>query len=287
MSGSSPLVSIVIPVYNGMPYIIDAIDSALNQTYSPLEIEVIENHSSDGTAEWLRTCTDARIRVVYRDETQPAGANWNEAIAQTRGDFVKLMCADDLITPDTIALQVAALRANPGAVMVAARRRVIGADGRVLKATHGLGPLRDVLDGAAALKACCIAGTNLLGEPAAVLFDGDAIRSAMPWKDELPYMIDLNTYAKVLSHGSVVCQEQVLASFRVSTTSWSSSLLAQQADQVRQWRESVVSSGQVSLSGIERIRSDVNLRLRAWGRRAYFMRAARQARRAATPTATA
>ncbi len=61
-----------------------------------------------------------------------------------------------------------------------------------------------------------------------MLFDGDAIRAAMPWRADWPYMIDVATYAKVLAHGSVVCDPEVLASFRLSASSWSSSLLDQQ-----------------------------------------------------------
>jgi len=283
---STALVSIVIPVYNGMPYIVAAVESALAQSYEPLEIVVIENHSSDGTAEWLNGQSDDRLRVVYRDETQPANENWNQAIAESRGQFVKLMCADDLIEPDAIRAQVADLQANPDAVMAASRRRVIGDDGRVLKAQHGLGSLRGLVDGSAALGACCLAGTNLLGEPAAVMFNGAAIRAAMPWRGRLPYLIDLSTYAAVLTGGSLICQDRVLASFRVSTTSWSSSLLSQQAAQFREWRDDVLASGIVTLSPVRRARSDVSLRLRAWARRAYFMRAARRTRRSVRRAAT-
>ena len=57
-----PLVSIVIPVYNGMPYLPDAVGSALAQDYEPIEVVVVENGSTDGSAEWLRACA-VRPRV--------------------------------------------------------------------------------------------------------------------------------------------------------------------------------------------------------------------------------
>lgn len=275
------LASIVIPVYNGMPYLADAVASALAQDYAPLEVVVIENHSTDGSAEWLRAQDDPRLRVVYRSETQPAADNWTQAVAESRGDYVKLMCADDLIERTTLATQVADLAGTPGAVMTASRRRIIDDGGTVLKASHGLGRLRGAVPGVDAVRDCLLAGTNTLGEPAAVLFDGPTVRGCLPWDPTWPYMIDVEMYARVLRHGSVVCDPAVLASFRVSASSWSSTLLDQQPVQFRGWRGDVVASGQVPFGGLDMWRSEVALRVRTAARRVYFKKVARAAARTA------
>ena len=280
MTEHDPLASVVIPVYNGMPYLKEAVDSALAQDYAPLEVIVIENGSNDGGAEYLGQLADPRLRVVDREVTQTAPDNWTQAIGESRGDFVKLMCADDLIEPRAVSRQIAALRENPSAVMAASRRRVIDASGGVLRERHGLGSLRGRVEGREALRHCCLAGTNTLGEPAAVLFDGQAIRAAMPWRATWPYMIDLATYAEVLRHGDVVCDPDVLASFRVSATSWSSELLDQQPAQFRGWRDDVTRSGVVPFSRIDRVRAEFALRARTAARRVYFRRVARAASRA-------
>jgi glycosyltransferase involved in cell wall biosynthesis len=277
----APLASIVIPVYNGMPYLADAVTSALAQDYATLEVVVIENGSTDGSAEWLRGQADPRLRVVYREQTQPAGDNWTQSIQESRGAYVKLMCADDLITPETVSRQVSSIQAAPGALMAASKRRVIDASGAVLKASHGLGSLRGVIDGRRALRDCCLAGTNTLGEPAAVMFDGEAIRAAMPWDARWPYMIDVATYARVLSHGAVVCDPLVLASFRVSASSWSSELLDQQPVQFRGWRDDITASGLVPFSRVDRLRSQAALLVRTAARRVYFKRVARAAAKSA------
>lgn len=269
------LASIVIPVYNGMPYLVDAVHSALRQEYDPLEVIVVENGSTDGSADWLRSQHDDRLRVVFREETQPADDNWTQAVAESRGSYVKLMCADDLIEADAMMRQVTAIRSQRGAVMAASRRRIIDTQGAVLKASHGLGGLNGAVDGRAAIRDCCLAGTNTLGEPAAILFDGDAIRAAMPWDSRWPYMIDLATYAKVLQHGSVVCQQGVLAAFRISASSWSSTLLDQQPTQFRGWRDYVVSTEVIPFSKVDGCRSELALRIRTIVRRMYFKRVAR------------
>lgn len=282
MTTETPLVSIVIPAYNGMPYLVDAVESALAQDYDPIEVIVIENGSTDGSLAWLEEQSDRRLRVVRRATTQAAADNWTQAILESRGPYVKLMCADDLIEPFTVSRQVASLQSHPGALMAASRRRVIDASGTVLRSTHGLGSLRGLVGGTEALRHCLLAGTNTLGEPAAILFDGPAVRAAMPWRATWPYMIDLATYGEVLRHGAVVCDPDVLASFRVSATSWSSDLLDQQPTQFRGWRDSVVASGLVPFSAVDRLRSESALRVRTAARRLYFKRVARAAKRASS-----
>ena len=275
-----PLVSIVIPVYNGMPYLAEAVGSALAQDYAPLEIVVIENASTDGTRAWLEEHADPRVRVVYRDTTQSAGENWTQAIQESRGDYVKLVCADDLVVPGAVSQQVAAIRAAPNALMAASRRRIIDGNGKVLKATHGLSSLRGNVDGRIALRDCLMTGGNVIGEPAAVLFDGAAIREVMPWDGRWPYAIDVATYARLLVRGSIVCQQDVLASFRVSPSSWSSQLLDDRERQFRGWRDSVVASGEVRFSSWDNLRAAVNLKVRGLARRVYFRRVARAAAKA-------
>lgn len=283
---TSSLVSIVIPVYNGMPFLPEAVDAALAQDYANLEVVVIENASTDGTAMWLREKFDARLRVVYRADTQVAASNWTEAIAASTGDYVKLMCADDLIDPSAITQQVADLQGSPGAVMASSRRRIIAVDGSVLIASHGLSHLEGSVEGFRAIRRCCLTGANLLGEPSAVLFDGPTIRSVMPWQSTWPYVIDLATYARVLESGSVVCNGDVLASFRVSPSSWSASLLGTQANQFRSWRDEVIEWGHIPFSTVDRLRSDTSLRMRTAARRVIFGWVARKAKRAARTDAT-
>ncbi len=273
-----PLASVVIPVYNGMPYLPAAVESALAQDYAALEVVVIENGSTDGSAQWLRERHDPRLRVVYRDKTQPPGDNWTQAVGESRGEFVKLMCADDLIAPNAVSRQVGSLLAAPSAVLAASRRKVIDGTGRVLRRQHGLVHLAGEVSAAVALRDCCLAGTNTLGEPAAVMFRGDDLRAAMPWDDRWPYMIDIATYADVLRSGDVIADHAVLAAFRVSGTSWSSTLIGRQREQFRGWRDAVVAEGRVRLSGLDRLRSEAALAARTAGRRLHFWRAARSER---------
>lgn len=273
-----PLVSIVIPVFNGMPYLPDALTSALEQDYPHLEIVVIDNASSDGTTEYLQGLRDSRLSVIHRKQTQPAAANWSEAIHNARGDRVKLMCADDLIAPDAVTKQVALLKSHPRSGLVANRRAVMNGAGQIIKRYHGLDGLRGEKDGITAIRACLHAGTNLLGEPACLLFRSEVIKSVMPWEDRWPYMTDVATYAKALLSTSVVCDPDALATFRISATSWSSALLKDQPKQFAGWRAHITRNEALRWSSFDQIESNINLAIRTAARRIYFLREQRAAR---------
>lgn len=273
----TPKVSIVIPVHNGMPYLEQALDSALSQEYENLEVVVIDNASTDGSTRWLHSVDDSRVRVIHRTELQSAGENWSEAVNEATGTYIKLLCADDLIDPFIIRDQAAALELNPLAVMAASKRRVINAQGKVVKSKHGLSGLNAYENGEEVIKKCFLAGTNLLGEPAAVLFRSEAIKSAMPWHSRWPYVTDIGTYAVVLKNGDLVTIDEVQASFRIASTSWSASLVKHQEKQFAEWQASVLHSGFDPLTNWELRRSKANLRIRSFVRRQYFAREARRA----------
>ena len=271
-----PKVSIVIPVYNGMPYLKLAVESALAQTYSNIEIIVVDNASQDGTAQWLQTLETPLITIIYRKSLQSAAANWTQAIELATGLYTKLLCADDLLDPEIVLNQVELLEKSPAAVMAACRRRIIDSQGRVLKKHHGLNGLSNHETGAHALRKCFISGTNLIGESAAVLFRTEVIKAAMPWHSQWPYVTDIATYAVALRQGDLVTDKKVQASFRIATTSWSAALLSEQEEQFHQWQSAELATGFVSLSVVNRFISRVQLKARTFARKVFFAREARK-----------
>lgn len=266
-----------------MPYLKEAVTSALEQSYENIEVIVIENASTDTSAEWLKGQKDLRLRVVYRSELQSAGLNWTQAVHEGTGEYLKLLCADDLLDPTIVADQVAALEAQPQAVIVASKRRVIDSRGKVIKQTHGLTGLKQIEQGSSALRKCFLAGTNLLGEPASVLFRTSEIRAVMPWHTTWPYVTDVGTYAQVLRRGELLTINKVQASFRIAATSWSASLLSEQESQFALWQKSELGTGFVTLTLIEKTRSTVNRKLRTFARKLFFAREARKSQSEETP----
>ena len=273
-----PKVSIVIPVFNGMPYIQAAVQSSLNQDYENIEVIVVDNASQDGTRQWLQTLKDSKITVIYRDELQSASANWTQATDLATGTYTKLLCADDLLDPDIVQTQVGLLEANPAAVMAASKRRIIDSQGKVVRKAHGLAGLQQLESGSETLKKCFQSGTNLLGEPASVLFRTESIKQVMPWHSQWPYVTDIATYAFVLRQGGLVIDPQVRASFRIAPTSWSASLVGEQEEQFSKWQASEIATKFVSLNAIEKFQSFVYLKAKTFARKLFFAREGRKSR---------
>lgn len=139
-----------MPAYNAENSLGRAVRSALAQTYSAVEVVVVDDGSRDATlavAEDLAQ-QDYRVRVVHKANGGVSSAR-NAGLATVRGEYVCFLDADDELLPDKAAVQVEALRTNPAFGGVYSQsERVIEGEGRVLPPVRGAPPvpLREVLD---------------------------------------------------------------------------------------------------------------------------------------------
>lgn len=257
----SPLVSVVVPVFNGMPYLQELVASLLDQNYPELEFVFSDGASTDGSVEYLLSLKDSRVRLVQQPPNAGAAANWTAATMEAHGEFTKLICQDDLLFPHAITDQVHDLHDQPEAVMAIARRDIVDASGRTLYANRGLSGLRNidrsVVDGSELLHTCFLQGTNIMGEPLAVLFRTEALKAAMPWQDSNPLMLDLSTYQKVAAGKLVAVRRTSVGAFRVSATSWSTVLASRQLEQTRTWQRQYEQSQLGEITTMDRIRATV------------------------------
>ncbi|GHH56880.1 glycosyltransferase family 2 protein [[Pseudomonas] boreopolis] len=229
----SPRVSVVVPAYRNVEYLAQTLDSILAQDYDDFELVVADHSSNDGTDELLAGYADhSKVRVL---SPTPAGggakANWDRVSMAARGELLKLVCGDDLIAPNALSRQVAALDAHPTAVLVACQRDLVDAYGKVVIAARGLGSLRGLVSGRDAVRASVRAGTNLFGEPGCVLFRRELLVKAGGWDNTYPYLIDQASYSAIMLQGDMVALRESLASFRINAGQWSVRLVNDQARQ--------------------------------------------------------
>ena len=97
-----PGVTIGIPTMNRIDYLRLALNSALAQTYDNLEIVISNNASKDGTADYLATCSDPRVRVLQQHEPISGIDNLNACVLAARGEYFLLLSDDDMLEPDAI-----------------------------------------------------------------------------------------------------------------------------------------------------------------------------------------
>jgi glycosyltransferase involved in cell wall biosynthesis len=93
----APSISVITPVYNGMPFIRECIESILQQDCENWEMIISDNNSNDGTTEYLKTITDPRIKIFYQIENLGIFGNLNFAFNQATSEFSQILCADDYL----------------------------------------------------------------------------------------------------------------------------------------------------------------------------------------------
>jgi glycosyltransferase involved in cell wall biosynthesis len=109
---SVPLVTVVLPTHNGMPYLPQAVASILDQTLRDLSLLIIDDGSNDGTADYLESLTDPRVHVVLGSH-RGLGTVLNQGLELCRSEFLARMDADDLSWPRRLEQQLAFLRSRP------------------------------------------------------------------------------------------------------------------------------------------------------------------------------
>jgi glycosyltransferase involved in cell wall biosynthesis len=107
---SLPLVSVIIPAFNGMRYIGDTVRSVLHQDYRPIEVLVVDDGSTDRTGEVVARFTEVRY---LRQQNRGPGAARNLGVRRSRGPILAFLDQDDLWLPGKLRLQVTALDQNP------------------------------------------------------------------------------------------------------------------------------------------------------------------------------
>lgn len=228
-SMSPAIISVCIPVYNCREHIAQAVDSVLSQTFCNFELIVIDNCSDDGTYEILRAYNDPRIRLLRNETNIGACGNWNRALKEASGRYIKILCADDFLYPECLARQFAVMEAEDETLMiVSCSRDIIDESGRkVFRRGYPGGSGR--VAGQSVIRKIVLRGTNVVGDVSSAMFRNEAVASAGWYDGSLPYVIDLDYWVRVLKNGDLFVMSEALSVYRVSGDSWSVAITNSQA----------------------------------------------------------
>lgn len=132
---AAPLVSVVLPVYNGDEHLPEALDSILSQTHRDFELIAVDDGSTDGSGDLLAAYAsrDSRVRVWPHRTNAGITASLNDGCRQATGEFVAIANQDDICLPDRLAKQVAYLAAHPEIGAVGAATRIVDQHGTALR----------------------------------------------------------------------------------------------------------------------------------------------------------
>lgn len=209
----TPLVTIAVPVYNGAAFIEAAILSACAQTFGDIEILVVDNDSTDDTVARVRAIaqTDSRVRLVRNPANIGMTGNFNRCLELATGEYVKFLCADDLLDPHCTQRMLDATRDAPGVAVVSCARRLIDPSGAPLGEVRHVQVLRQ-MSGDEALRAMFHV-KNFAGEPTAVLFRRD--RAARGFDPAYAQALDVEMWFHLLCAGDLLLMPDLLCSIRI------------------------------------------------------------------------
>ncbi len=269
---NAPKVSVCIPTYCGAATIGSAIRSVLAQSFTDFELIVIDDGSTDDTRAIVKNFDDPR--VIYRRNECNMGpqGNWNRCLEVAQGQYFKLLPHDDLLHKGCLERQVAVLDSdfNERIALVFAARDVLGPDGRVLTRRGYPGGHEGRISGNLVVRACVRRGTNLVGEPGAVLFRKSLADRIGAFDATNPYVIDLDYWFRLLAHGDAYSCADSLASFRVSPQSWSVAIGKAQDRDFIDFVARVAVWMRPPLSVVDLLSTRVTARLNKWLRLLFY-----------------
>ncbi|MFA5290708.1 MAG: glycosyltransferase [Candidatus Paceibacterota bacterium] len=113
MTTTSPKISVVMSVYNGEPFLREAVDSILAQTFTDFEFIIVDDCSTDDSLKTLRSYRDPRIKILESSVNQGIPRQVNRGIAEARGKYIARMDSDDISLPDRFQKQYDFLESHP------------------------------------------------------------------------------------------------------------------------------------------------------------------------------
>jgi glycosyltransferase involved in cell wall biosynthesis len=128
----NPLISVALPILNGMPHLKNAMDGLMAQTYTHFELVVQDSLSTDGAVEYLHSLDTAFPIHVASEKDDSLADGYSRAFKRCTGDLVVIAGCDEYFDPDAFAKYVSWYRANPDAVMIYGGSRLVDSDGRTL-----------------------------------------------------------------------------------------------------------------------------------------------------------
>lgn len=200
---STKIVSVIIPCYNGAPFLPEAIESTITQTIPPFEVIVVDDGSTDNTEEVVARYPEVRY---IRQENQGASIARNTGLSKSQGEYLIFLDHDDRLLPQAIEVGVNSLRAHPDCGFVFGFSRTIGTDGVILteaqEARIESANYQLILSG------------RSLAPPATVMFRRTVFDAVGGFDSTFDPAEDYEFYLRVARTFPIYCHNQVVVEYR-------------------------------------------------------------------------
>lgn len=219
-----PLISVVIPVYNGEKTIKETIESVLKQTFCDWELIVINDGSRDRTLEIIQSISEPRLKV-FTYPNAGLSASRNRGISLARGEYISFLDADDLWTTDKLEAQLQALQNNPKAAVAYSWSSCIDESGNTFRPGGNLTYTGDVY--------LYLLLINFVENGSNVLIRTQALKEVGNFDETLTSCEDWDMWLRLAAKYEFVAVEKPQILYRISANSMSANLLRMEAESMQ------------------------------------------------------
>jgi glycosyltransferase involved in cell wall biosynthesis len=201
-----PLITVLMPVYNCELYVLEAVNSILNQTYAHFEFLIIDDASIDNTVSIVKRQLDSRIQLIEKPINTGYTNSLNYGLKIAKGKYIARMDGDDVSFPERLAKQVAFLETHPETVLCGTNYKIIGNNKKI-----------SIPETDSAIKVALLKG-NCICHPS-VMFRKEVIdRFSIIYDTSKEPAEDYDMWVRLLSYGKLHNLEDVLLEYRLHTT---------------------------------------------------------------------
>lgn len=232
---NAPLISVILPVYNGSRFLKQTIDSILSQTYMNFELIIADDASTDDSRSIIDAYDDSRIRRVYLAQNLNVCSNSNTAFAQAAGKYTALIGHDDMWQPEKLEKQLAYMEQHPECGACLTKCNVINEKNESLDA----GPFNELAnDSRFRLIEFLFYNHNHVCAPSA-LIKSSTLRDAGYYDYSLLYLQDYDLWLRILTKQEIWILEEQLTDYRVITDTGSNLSAIDDSTRPRLYHETI------------------------------------------------
>ncbi|MEO5572126.1 MAG: glycosyltransferase family 2 protein [Bacteroidia bacterium] len=223
-----PLVSICIPVFNGLKYLEQCLDSAVSQSYKNIEIIIVDDGSTDGSQKIIEqyALKDSRIKSIFNSKNSGLTENWNKCIELSSGEWIKFLFQDDYLSIDCVEKMLNAFEEN--IPLIVCKRTFILKDAaedkqhdyyenKVLTFEKlGITDIKKIITSAMISSfACKHIGMNFIGEPTSIMFQKKIVDRTGMFNTDLQQICDLEFALRISANYGLIYINEPLTFFRI------------------------------------------------------------------------
>lgn len=213
MDKNNEKVSICIPTYNNADVIGATLEGILNQTYRNLEVVIVDDASTDDTIKIIEKYKDARIKLWQNDRNLGMAGNWNRCVELASSQYIKLVCADDILVPECIETELRAMLSQSNVVMTINDSIMVNSQEKELGVFRRY-PKKGFMDGRKLARKALIVN-NYFGMPCAVMFRKDIFEKVGGFDNSYKYILDFDLWLSMAVYGLVDVLPQKLNYFMI------------------------------------------------------------------------